>query len=263
MTGIAQCWKHYARRTELRSRVEPMQKDWLGACECGEFSRLRDSERREGWFWGRILSKELIINQFPAIVAATVATNGTVPFLLTRKLEQFPDPRSIEITSRGADGRGVRPCISINGREQPWSISISHSQQAILVALCTDWGVSLGVDLVDVAEYSGGFLETSFSSDERDWLRQDRPEQIATAWAVKEAVYKAYNAGEGFTPRRICVRPLPSGRYTCAYYDIDLTGICDIQTWQTADQAAAMATVATEHSGDRSGAYESGLNASV
>ena len=232
MTAVAECRKLYALRSDLRRLRGPAREDWLSAGEREAFSHLHDSGRREGWLWGRILSKELILEQFPQTAA---------------------DPRSIEIISQGTDGRGVRPHAAIDGRPQPWSLSISHSQQAILVALCAAPGASVGVDLVDVVRYRAGFLETFFSADEQDWLRQDRPKQIAAAWAVKESVYKAYNAGEGFTPRQICVRPLPSGSYACTYYEFDLSGVCDIQTWQTADQVAAMATVAAEHLGNRTG----------
>jgi phosphopantetheine--protein transferase-like protein len=242
MTALAECRKQYALRSDLRRLRGPASEEWLSAGERETFSRLHDSDRREGWLWGRILGKELIREQFS---------------------DDAADLRSIEIISQGADGRGMRPHVAIDGRPQACSLSISHSQQAILVAICAAPGTCVGVDIVDVVRYRSGFLETFFSADEREWLSQDQPERIAAAWAVKESVYKACNAGEGFTPRRICVRPLQSGCYTCTYNEFDLSGVCDIQTWQTADQVAALATVAVEQLSNRTGAYETRSNASV
>jgi phosphopantetheinyl transferase len=222
MAGLAACWKRYARRDDLRGRVIAAYEDWLTAVEREELARLRDAERREGWLLARIVSKELILEQLPSLVA---------------------DPRRIEVTSRGADGRGVRPRVAIGGQRQPWSLSISHSRQAVLVALSVVPGCSVGVDLVDLGEYDTGFLEMMFTPDEQDWLRPASPEQVAAAWAVKEAVYKAYNREEGFAPRRICVRRLDAERYTCTYFGVDLTAICDIETWRATNQVAAVVCV--------------------
>jgi phosphopantetheinyl transferase len=180
--------------------------------------------RRETWALGRLLSKQLILEDFGNLA---------------------DDPRTIEIRSHDVDGRAVRPQVRIDGRLEPWCLSIAHSERSVLVALATEPGIAVGVDLVVVEPHGPGLLNTWFTREERDWIGPTDFQTISTVWAVKEAVYKAQNSGQGFAPLRIAVRRQPSGRYTCTYHGIDLDDVCDIQVEQMDGQTAVVATIAS------------------
>ena len=223
MIPALESYSRYATFDELRSRRRPESQQWLSPGEREQHSRFRDAGRREAWLFGRLLSKRLILDCF----ADTIS-----------------DPRSIQIRSRDARGRAVRPCVLLDGRPQPWCLSISHSDRAVLVALCAAPGFSLGVDLVVCQTYPAGFLKTWFAPEEQAWLKQCGSEEASKLWAIKEAVYKAQNAGESFAPRRICVRRLRCQQYACSYDGVDLADDCDLQIWDVDQQVAVIATVA-------------------
>ena len=159
-------------------------------------------------------------------------------------LDQSPAERSvgrerIEILSRNAEGRVSRPCLWRDGVEQSWSMSISHSDRGVLVALTADAGTSLGVDLADCNAFSDGFVDLWFTPAERAWFHETQCPDIACfIWAAKEALYKACNEGESFAPRDVEI--LPDGRYT--YRNIALTD-CRLQSYTIDGQLAVLATV--------------------
>jgi phosphopantetheinyl transferase (holo-ACP synthase) len=114
------------------------------------------------------------------------------------------DPRLIEIETPCDDrGRAMRPVVRVFGAVQPWSVSISHVEGAVMAAACLDPRVSVGVDVAWEERFSPGFLETWFTERERRQLEDAGEREIAIRWAIKEALYKACQRGEGFAPRRI------------------------------------------------------------
>jgi phosphopantetheinyl transferase len=215
-------WR-FAGLDEFRSRCPGGGQQRLSAKERGELARLRDANRRDGWLLGRVLIKELL-----------------------REHVLDGDAAPIEITSRDDMGRGVRPKVTIAGRTAPWSLSISHTKKAALVAMCPIPGISIGVDLAPGEPAAPGFARSWFDGSERALLARGDWLEAARLWAVKEAVYKAVNQNDPFAPRRVRVRRAPCGGYQCTYRGVDLAGCCCIQTWVCGDHVAALATVHSE-----------------
>jgi phosphopantetheinyl transferase len=90
-------------------------------------------------------------------------------------------------------------------------LSIAHTTQGVLVALADHRTTSIGVDLVEPIHLGCGFVAQWFTSAERRWLSS--ADQVAVAWGVKEAVYKATNRGEPFRPQSIEVFLTPNGQF--------------------------------------------------
>lgn len=84
----------------------------------------------------------------------------------------------------------------------------------------------VGVDLVDLSDVAGlmatnsgrGFARLWFTPLERCWIAADRLRRTATLWGIKEAVYKACQLGEGWTPRDVVMWPRAGGGYRCFYH---------------------------------------------
>jgi len=213
--------QRYATRAELHRDVHRMQtSDWLSGSECAELARYRHAERREAWLAGRLLSKQLMTAENISCVS---------------------DYRAIEILSIDVCGKGTRPIVSVGGRIRDWSLSISHSETAVFVALSQTPGLGVGVDLTPIQEYRPGFLKTWFTSGERQQVRIMGSRRAAEVWAVKEAVYKASNTGETFVPRRIDVLAGPSGRFFCRYDGQSSTMPCAIRVKDVGRDIAAIA----------------------
>jgi phosphopantetheinyl transferase len=182
----------------------------------------RDPRRREEWNMSRLVAKQLILD-----VAVEQPTNS----------------HAIEIRSRDALGRGVRPVVMINGRSARCSLSISHIKSAVIVAICDDPSVTVGVDLVQKAELGKGFLRAWFDEDEQSRINPDDAAEICRLWAIKEAVYKAANQNDPFAPRRIRLRTGSAGEYQCTYRGVELGDRCRVTTWECGDHIAALAAI--------------------
>ena len=190
---------------------------WLGRRERAELATWRDQRRRCAWLLGRMLAKQLIATLLSDDLPAT----------------------AIEILSRDSLGRVNRPRVWCEGTPRSWSLSISHSDRGVLVALSTDDYVSLGVDVAQPTQFSDAFVELWFTTAERDWFRDTHSASIACfIWAAKEALYKACNEGESFAPRNVEV--LPDGR--CSYRQAPVAG-CHLQSWTVDSHLAVLASV--------------------
>lgn len=218
------CFERYAKRDELRPILERDGERWFDAVEREELGRFRDAGRRETWMLGRLLSKQLILDQFPDVAS---------------------DPADVEISSTETARQTGRPLVNVNGQFRPWCLSISHSDRGILVALSANSGLRVGVDLAAISETKPGFLETWFTRREQASLESHGAERVATYWAVKEAVYKAYNTGESFVPRRIevCPRENDESAFTSIYDGIDLSSVCHVETRMVNGEVAAVASL--------------------
>ena len=170
--------------------------DWLSPEETVEMKRWRNARRRHAWLAGRWLTKQIICENQPKLK------------------NKFSD---LCILSTDEQGRSVRPSIRVRGRTQTWAISISHSDTHVLVAMATRPGIGVGVDLCSHHAFSSrNFLEMWFTKRERVMMDVRHTEKICRIWAAKESVYKAYNRGEPFAPRRIEVWWNQDGA-TCRY----------------------------------------------
>ncbi|MBT4864465.1 MAG: 4'-phosphopantetheinyl transferase superfamily protein [Planctomycetaceae bacterium] len=214
--------ERFAQFDELRSACELCGSAWLSVAEKRELDLLRDGSRREAWLCGRWLSKHLI--REACVLPAT-------------KLEL------IEILSRDAEGRGMRPAVTVSGEPISASLSISHSTHAVLVGVTTQPGISIGVDLTIPETVKPGFLRMWFTEAEQERLKSADSRLAMTYWAIKEAVYKACQNGESFAPRKIEVFDSVEGRFGCYYRGTDLRDVGDIQEREFDGHIAVVATM--------------------
>lgn len=198
---------------------------WLGEAEKETYAGLNAPARREEWLLGRALAKALILEHAPH-------PGGAAPRFC---------PNEIQICSRDGLNRPSRPQIFLRGRLQPWSLSIAHSDASVLVALSMRSRVSLGVDIAPLQSSAEGSLDMWFTERERRLMKSDPTlYPPAKLWAVKEAVYKAVNRGESFTPSRIEVRPQPAGAYTFLRDGVAPRATHRIHAFASSDQIVAM-----------------------
>ena len=179
-----------------RSPHRALDESWLTTSEVAESCRWKDHRRRQQWWEGRRLAKELILDVRP---------------------DRISDPAEIEILTQNQLGASVRPRVLVRGRPLPCSLSLSHTDSAVLVAFSDTPGVSVGVDLCAPESYPASFLDTWFTPSERALVDGEGSELAARLWAIKESVYKACNSGESFAPRRIQVE-MDAGKYSCTYH---------------------------------------------
>jgi len=217
----------YAALDELQLLAQSAPLDhWLSAAECDVYNQWNDAQRRATWLGGRLLAKQLILDQLFANSNRSVVHH------------------EIEIHTGLPRNRRERPQISIAGRRLSQSLSITHTSRGVMVALATHSSLRVGVDLVEAKIFTPGFIRYWFTEAEQNWILQNgQPDQVAAIWAMKEALYKACNEGEGFSPRSIQVLPSPSGSYSCRYAGKPLRACCQMRSWQIGQQTAALAWV--------------------
>ncbi len=211
----------YARISDCLTAAHRHGAQWLAESERAEAARIAHSARREQWLAGRWLAKRLVLREVPKA--------------------QLVD---VQILARDERGRGVRPQIVLAGRPLERTLSISHSDLGVLVALATRQDWSVGIDLADLrsgdaadraardSESSAaahpsvaGFRRLWFTPSEQAWLTADPERRTATLWALKEAVYKACNRGESWEPRQVEIEPLAGWRFAARYRGLPLVGL--------------------------------------
>ncbi len=77
-----------------------------------------------------------------------------------------------------------------------------------------------------------GFRRLWFADAEQRWLAADPVRRTATLWALKEAVYKAVNAGESWDPRSVEIQADGAEDFRCLYRGLPLANlalsVCDL-----------------------------------
>src|SRR4051812_20747104 len=179
----------YAGRTDWPGERLGVLADWLSSAELAEFARLRDANRRQQWLAGRWVGKELVGETY--CVAA----------------------EEVQILSRDEQQRSVRPRIYVDNQQVECSLSLSHSEVGALAVLVSSNGLSAGVDLVGAVPCNPGFQQLWYTAGERRWLQQDTRQRTALLWGLKEAVYKACNRGESWTPKAVEMLPQADGSF--------------------------------------------------
>jgi phosphopantetheinyl transferase len=209
---IGQHFECVATCDELRTLPALTAEDWLHPLERVELARLRDARRREAWLFGRWVAKQLV-QQALGFGARDLA--------------------SIAVTSRNESGESVRPAIAVDDEILPWSLSITHGERLVAAFLETEPGAAIGIDVVQRQPLSASFQEAWLTANERQWASAAGADAACIIWGAKEAVYKAYNNGERFAPRKIEIVPDASGRLTARYGGNDLH--CEIESRVFAD----------------------------
>jgi phosphopantetheinyl transferase len=207
--------RRYRALAELDELMCGLDEDWLSPREQAEFEQWRDDRRRRGWLMSRVLAKQLMGD-----TAGATAMDS-------------------EILSRDALGRVNRPLVWRHGDVLPWSLSISHSDRGVLVALAPSDEATIGVDLTPEHAFSQSVAETWFTAAELAWYRQANSRQIgAYLWSVKEALYKALSDGESFAPLQFEV--LADGQ---CWHRGALLSDCRVQSWTVDGHLAVLAIV--------------------
>ena len=218
--------------SSIRCRYTPVQLPadrsgaadrWLSPAERRALNRMRSPQRQATWLAGRMLAKKVLMKSLAD----------------TTDLIGIPSGAEIHIESTGA-GHGQRPSVFVSGRPLDFALSIAHTARGILVAVATEAGVTLGVDLVCRHDLQTKRLAWCFTPAELRWLAaapaEGRvPERL---WAMKEALYKACQQGEGFAPRRIEVVPGVDPRYPALD---SARSVRSLQSWRVDGQFAALA----------------------
>ena len=122
--GALPVWR-YALRPALDALAAHQPLPDLSPREKRECATYRNPGRLQEYFCGRLLGKQLIAEQL-----GNTCTN------------------QIEIFSRNSAGRAIRPRASLAGRPLPFSLSIAHTDRGVLVAVCRDTRLQVGVDMM-------------------------------------------------------------------------------------------------------------------
>jgi len=221
MIVSAQCDLRYATLEELEVQSAAAAVDWLSTDELDLWRKFRSDVRRDTFLAGRILAKRLLRAQHCTAALA----------------------RPSQITIRSdASSSGVRPRIMLDGHRLAYSLSISHTCDAVLVGGTNRFGVSLGVDLVRMRTLGAAFERSWLTETESAFLRQNEDDMtVADIWAMKEAVFKAVHRGESFAPRSVEILLEPEGT-TVHYHGRNLRDRCRLRVWRLGGEVAAVAT---------------------
>lgn len=204
----------YRTADSLDAEIASLAGDWLSERELRELSTRSDAARRGDWMRGRLLGKSLIAERSGCQL------------------------HEIEILSLDADGKVNRPRLFVCGSEQPWSLSISHTERGVLGALSTEPDVTLGVDVMPCQPLSAGFGRLWFTAAEQQWIERTGSPGIACfIWGAKESLYKALNRGESFAPLQFEV--LPDG--ICRYRGQVLADV-RLRSWHLDGHVAVLAS---------------------
>ena len=201
--------------------------DWLSPGEREDLQRYSHRGRRRAWLAGRWVGKQLILETF---------------------CESVESSQHFSIRSLDEWFRPTRPTVRLGKQELPVSISITHSESSLLVALSTLPYVRVGVDLCPLRAMPSSFSQTWFTPLERGQIEQksggnsERTREICRLWAAKEAIYKACNRGESFAPHQIEVS-WDRETWLCRYHDSVLKDELRLETWEVNDQVAVFATL--------------------
>lgn len=180
---------------------QPHRLDGLSHYDLKDMEWIKGRREQVMWLAGRMLAKQLILQQLSSVGETRIG------------------PHDITILSRDEHGQPMRPQVWIHQQRFPRSLSLSRTDQGVLVALSRSDEFRLGVDLALPHRSLPGPFDNWFTPSERYWLDQqeDPPAAAAQMWAIKQAYYKITNRGERFVPRHFEVTVASSGSFDCAY----------------------------------------------
>jgi phosphopantetheinyl transferase len=222
MIVSAQCDLRYATLTDLDVGSAATAGNWLSTAELALWSQFRSAVRKDTFLAGRVLAKRLLREQHCVAAACK--------------------PAQLTIHSDGPASSGIRPHVMLASRRLEYSLSISHTCDAVLVGGTNQFRMSVGVDLVRMRKLGAAFERSWLTVAEAEFLRHNQDDMtVADIWAMKEAVYKACHCGESFAPRSIEIRLEPEGT-TVYYHGQNLKHRCTVRIWRLGDEVAAVAT---------------------
>jgi len=203
--------------------------DWLSAEERTLWESFRSAERQRTFLAGRVAMKECLRDE-----------------LAPRDSANEFQPASIHIVSRDTRGRPSRPVASLHGVPLPITLSLTHSDETVVVGLALQAGDAIGVDLTAAAPLGAGFQQTWFTAAERAWVAESAdPLRAARLWSAKEAVYKAANQGEPFVPNQVEIFAGDHAQWLFRLLDRELAGSWTVQIGASHGQILAIAQGST------------------
>ncbi len=212
---------------------------WLSPNEQARAATFRDPSTRNAWLTARHAAKRLVAARLPGWPSEPHAV----------------EMAAIDIQSRDASGRGVRPQVHVHGRQAPMSVSISHTASRVFVAagVATE---AVGVDLTPLNAFAKPASRWWLTDAERHDAAQlpavEAVEHASACWSVKEAVYKALLADRPFDPRAIEVRLVRGLPVRCTAFGRAVPAAA-IRTWRLKDHSFAMVREANWFLASRSG----------
>jgi len=154
------------------------KKNFLCAAEAKEGQRYRHPGRYRQWLLGRAAAK-VLLNKHTQATGLAELLPGSIH--IQRVDTGWPRPRYVE------------------GGDIPVSLSISHTSDKALCALCPKAEGTVGADIEEIAPRSKHLLEDFYTSGEREYLHTLEPDEQARAativWCIKEAALKARRTG--------------------------------------------------------------------
>ncbi len=154
----------------------------LSAQENAVYRGLKVAKRRKEWLAGRLAIRKLI---------------GKVKDVNEADI-------SILKKEQGA------PVLVVRGKEDPGSISISHSSQRVVVCYL-DSNEGVGIDLEQVAPREDAFLRDYFTVGEQVWVTSGGADEqnlrLNLLWSAKESVLKCTGEGLHADPLGISLVP--------------------------------------------------------
>lgn len=123
----------------------------------------------------------------------------------------------IEILSEDSSGVTSRPVVRVNGIRADLTISITHLDQTVAVAV-TDSERTIGIDLAHIRPASDGFTDVWMTDQEQfQIVKSENPALTATMnWSAREATFKATGIEGEFRPARWSVS-FDGDRAVCFY----------------------------------------------
>lgn len=227
-------WLVQSRASAPAEVPAPEASDWLSEAEQRDLNSLVRPKRRQDWLLGRWTAKQLV---------RSVVGSGP---------GQPPRLRDLDVRP-GDDGA---PRIRLYGDPLPISLSISHSGDRSLCALCVLPGARVGADLETVVPRDAAFVEDYFTPAEQAAVSQasdaERDQRVTVIWSAKEAVLKALYLGLTVDTRRVCCVPGPWAASAAGWKELEVTvdpellddDGCSIGCWCKAEPGAVMTLAA-------------------
>ena len=182
------------------------ENDFLSASERKVLHGIRAPNYRRSWFGGRLCTKILWFREGGHALSDSMSFDDSF------------DPgiwKEIDIVSRNAEKKGIRPILHVGGEQIDRDVSISHSDSAVFVMLAKAPDIRVGCDIVPVGSITQGVVDRFFTEEESAAAASLPCDLSDRIWAVKETAYKAGNEYYPFAPIKWRVSVRESNLFTC------------------------------------------------
>lgn len=206
-------WAEFFYDAEWIETVQARLEVYLSPPELMVYQSMAVPKRKVEWLAGRVFAKQIIKNS-------------------VQNAADVPD-NAVEIR-KGILGA---PEVYVQGLQLPIRISVSHSQQAVLAAVCTDPEIEFGIDMEVIEERDQAFIDDYFTPSEREWICEAGSAAQALRstllWSAKESVLKALRIGLRVDTRSVEVSSDPENNPVDGWNRLTaLSSLEEQKTWQ-------------------------------